>query len=143
MSWIQNEFMRSSFLPKYKPKITRISALPNKQGSLPTLTKKSPTKVLRYYDCLVILMIFGLHCEFSWPLIVDELKKVNATSYRLWSNCFRALSSAKVAARKWKQERMQANQHDLTWKSPQFSNTSQSLQASTDAAQCNTLGQSK
>ena len=43
--------MRSSFLPKCKPKITRISALPNKQGSqpkkLPTLTKKSPKKVLR------------------------------------------------------------------------------------------------
>ena len=30
---IQNEFMRPSFLPKCKPKITRISALPNKQGS--------------------------------------------------------------------------------------------------------------
>ena len=33
VSWIQNEFMRSSFLPKCKPKITRISALPNKQES--------------------------------------------------------------------------------------------------------------
>ena len=45
VSKIPNEFMRSSFLPKCKPKITRISALPNKQGSLPkkllTLTKKS------------------------------------------------------------------------------------------------------
>ena len=30
---IQNEFMRSSFLPKCKPKVTRISALPNKLGS--------------------------------------------------------------------------------------------------------------
>ena len=45
--------MRSSFLPNCKPKITRISALPNKQGSQPkrnwllTLTKKSPKKVLQ------------------------------------------------------------------------------------------------
>ena len=31
--WIQNEFMRSSFLPKCTPKITRISVLPYKQGS--------------------------------------------------------------------------------------------------------------
>ena len=29
VSWIQNEFMRSSFLPKYQPKITEISALPS------------------------------------------------------------------------------------------------------------------
>jgi hypothetical protein len=27
VSWIQNEFMRSSFLPKFQPKITEISAL--------------------------------------------------------------------------------------------------------------------
>ena len=33
VSQIQNEFMRSAFLPKCKPKIKRISALPNKQGS--------------------------------------------------------------------------------------------------------------
>ena len=32
VSEIQNEFIRSSLLPKCKPKITRISALPNKQG---------------------------------------------------------------------------------------------------------------
>ena len=32
---MQNEFMRSSFLPKCKPKITRISALPNKQEPCP------------------------------------------------------------------------------------------------------------
>ena len=46
----QNEFMKSSFLPKCKPKITRIYALPNKQGlepkKLPTLTKKLTKKVL-------------------------------------------------------------------------------------------------
>ena len=48
VSYIQNEFMRSSFLPKCKPKITRISALANKQGSEPkkmhTLTKKKSPK---------------------------------------------------------------------------------------------------
>ena len=33
VSQIQNEFMRSSFLSKCKSKITRISALPYKQGS--------------------------------------------------------------------------------------------------------------
>ena len=33
VSYIQNEFMRSSFLPKCKPKITRILALPYKQES--------------------------------------------------------------------------------------------------------------
>ena len=33
VSLIQNEFARSSFLSKCKPKITRISVLPNKQGS--------------------------------------------------------------------------------------------------------------
>ena len=69
VSEIQNEFIRSSLLPKCKPKITRISALPNKQGSkaknLPTITKKSPKK---YYDpCFFgraeILVIFGLHFE--------------------------------------------------------------------------------
>ena len=33
VSQIQNEYMRSSLLPKFKPKITSISVLPNKQGS--------------------------------------------------------------------------------------------------------------
>ena len=33
VSYIQNEIMRSSFFPKCKPKITRISALPYKHGS--------------------------------------------------------------------------------------------------------------
>ena len=33
ISYIQNKFMRSWFLPKCKPKITRISALANKPGS--------------------------------------------------------------------------------------------------------------
>ena len=33
VNWIQNEFMRTSFLPKCRPEFTRISALPYKQGS--------------------------------------------------------------------------------------------------------------
>ena len=56
--------MRSSFLPKCKPKIARISVLPNKQGSLP---KKLPTLTKKkcFDPCLFgraeILVIFGLN----------------------------------------------------------------------------------
>ena len=74
----------SSFLPKFEPKITRISALPNKQRSqpkkLPTLTKKSRKKY--YNSCLfdrAEILIFlicilretvtsYIHSEFNQPL---------------------------------------------------------------------------
>ena len=64
----QNEFMRSSFLPKCKPKITRISALITKQTRIVTkktaYTHQKITKTKCQDPCLFgmaeILVIFGL-----------------------------------------------------------------------------------
>ena len=72
VNWIHNEFMRSSFLPKCKPKI---SALPNKQGSQPKNCLHSPKyhKKKCYDPCFYgraeILIIFGLHVGRNNDLI--------------------------------------------------------------------------
>ena len=68
VSKIQNEFKRSSFLPKCKPKITRVSALPNKKGS-------QPKKVLRsLFVCSRISYRNGWNTE---ALIFENLKPVD------------------------------------------------------------------
>ena len=76
--------MRSSFLPIFKPKITRISALPNKQGSQPTAYTIEESLICglhspknhqkKYYDPFLfgraeILVIFGLHLGRNDDLI--------------------------------------------------------------------------
>ena len=58
--------MRSLFLPKFKPKIARISALPSKQGSYILCDfLVSVGSFFGYDTCLFgraeILVIFGLH----------------------------------------------------------------------------------
>ena len=62
VSYIQNEFMRSSFLSKCKPKVTRISALPTRIVA----EKTAYTHQKKCHDpCLFgraeIHVIFGLH----------------------------------------------------------------------------------
>ena len=50
---IQNEFMRSSFLPKYQPIITEISALPSNKLNLLRVDKKT-VKRERIQICLLM-----------------------------------------------------------------------------------------
>ena len=78
--------MRSSFLPKCKPKITRISALPNKQGSQPKQLPRLP-KNNCYDPCLFsraeILVILGLHFGRTFKV---------SSFYHLCVECFSQLS---------------------------------------------------
>ena len=52
-----DEFMRSSFLPKCKLKITRISALPNKQGTQPKKTAYTHQKITKKSAMILICMV--------------------------------------------------------------------------------------
>ena len=105
--------MRPSFLPKCKPKITRISVLPIKQGAKKNCLQSPKNHPKKCYDpCLYgraeILVIFGLHfgrnedllnSEFNWPLVGEKKKNemglsrqsvyVPTQSYSLQSGCRR------------------------------------------------------
>ena len=86
--------MWSSILPKCKPKITRISALPNKQGSQPknclhTLTtKKSPTE--KGYDpCLYgrAEILFNFWFAF-WEKRLPHEFILNLTDHQQFVKCY-------------------------------------------------------
>ena len=99
--------MRSSFLPKCKPKITRISALPNKQGSWPkkllTITKKSPKYLLwslfvwypynfwlafwaKWWPHKLILNLTDLYYSSIYWKVVFDRKRIETLRVQPWKN---------------------------------------------------------
>ena len=72
---IQNEFMRSSFLPEYQPKITKISTLPsNKLNLLLRVDKKTVRREELQFVYLCSILSYTLFIKKTKWFQITDLK---------------------------------------------------------------------